>query len=139
MYFIDIQKGGRYSQEELRYEVARVGVRFQAEFQLRSSLPLSDYTSCPPSINDRTVLPTQPKKPKTMMLASLSKNVVRPTAVAARVIGGARGYHEKVIQHYEKPRNVRLMALDFLGLYSMVTDDATFILIVIAGWIDAEN
>ena len=47
----------------------------------------------------------------TMLRSTLAKSVLtantRATALAARPVL-ARGYHEKVISHYEKPRNVRL-------------------------------
>lgn len=45
-----------------------------------------------------------------MLRQSLTKSILaasRPQfSPASQLVAGARGYHEKVISHYEKPRNV---------------------------------
>lgn len=46
----------------------------------------------------------------TMLRASLTKTVLNAAPRASRIAARpvlARGYHEKVISHYEQPRNVR--------------------------------
>lgn len=54
----------------------------------------------------------QPSRPHTLstMLRSSLKTVLKATPRASSILTRpvlARGYHEKVISHYEQPRNVR--------------------------------
>ncbi len=59
----------------------------------------------------RPKLSLSPSPPSTMLRSSLSKTLVNATSRASRLAPRpvlARGYHEKVISHYEKPRNVCL-------------------------------
>ena len=57
-----------------------------------------------------------------MFRSALSKVPLNPAPRAGKAVARpvlARGYHEKVISHYERPRNVRsslrAWALDFLS------------------------
>jgi hypothetical protein len=41
-------------------------------------------------------------------VAGSSAGIARPSVAAAPSLAGARHYHAKVIDHYERPRNVRI-------------------------------
>ena len=64
-----------------------------------------------------------------MLNASLTKSVLK--SVSSRSVvnnlrpAAARGYHEKVIQHYEKPRNVRVCSsFDVEGSFFVALSDS---------------
>jgi len=46
---------------------------------------------------------------KTLIQSSVTQSVAQTSRVLARPAVAARGYHEKVISHYEQPRNVGSM------------------------------
>lgn len=55
--------------------------------------------------------PTTPSPPTTMFRSTIAKSLVNASPRASRLAARpvlARAYHEKVISHYEQPRNVRL-------------------------------
>lgn len=66
-------------------------------------------------------------RPSTSAVAAASRVAARPAL--------ARGYHEKVISHYEKPRNVRCPPVPLL--LDLLSDK--FSLVLRTGWLITQD